>query len=124
VPGTDRAVPTAAFDIVQAAAVVGSAAVLIGVSLMFPAFIRDLRSGNWSAVRRPIVVASTAAIIGCCALIAVAFDDDVAAASVFIASALVSLFAWTRAASVAARRLPRLRAHTNTSLAASARRCS
>jgi hypothetical protein len=111
VPGTDRAIPTAAFDIVQGAAIVGSAAVVIGVALVFPAFIHDLRSGGWTAVRRPIVVASAATVIACCALIAVAVHHDVVAASVFIAAALVSLFAWTHAASVAARRLPRLRAH-------------
>jgi hypothetical protein len=111
VPASGRAVPTTAFDIVQGAAIVGSAAVVIGVALVVPAFMRDLCSGGWTAVRRPIVVASTATVIGCCALIAVALDHDVVAASVFIASALVSLFAWTHAASVAARRLPRLRAH-------------
>ena len=111
VPQADRAIPTAAFDIVQAAAVVGSAAVLGGVALMFPAFVRDLRSGGWPAVRRPIVVATTATTVGCCALIAVALDHGVVAASVFVASALASLFAWTHAAGVAARRLPPLRAH-------------
>jgi len=111
VPGTDRAVPTTAFDIVQAAAIVGSAAVLIGVLLVFPAFLRDLRSGGWATVRRPILAASTATLIGCCALIAVALDHDIVAASVFIASALVSLFAWTHAASIAARRLALSPAH-------------
>jgi hypothetical protein len=111
VPGTDRAVPTAAFDIVQAAAIVGSTAVVIGVVLVFPAFLRDLRSGGWTTVRRPILAASTAALIGCCALIAVAIDHDIVAASFFIGFGIVSLFAWTHAASVAARRLALSPAH-------------
>jgi hypothetical protein len=111
VPGTDRAIPTAAFDTVQAAAIVGSAAVMIGVALVLPAFIRDLRHGGWTVVRRPIVVASTATLAACSALIALALHHDIGAASVFIASALISLFAWTHAASVAARRLPLPPAH-------------
>ena len=110
VPGGARAVPTAAFDVVQAAAAAGTAAVLIGVALALPAFLRDVRSGGWTAVRRPILIASAAAAVAGGALVAVAAEHDVAAVSVFVASAVVSLFAWTHAATVAARRLPLLRA--------------
>jgi hypothetical protein len=111
VPGADRRIPTAAFDTVEAAAVIGSAAVLIGIALIFRASVRDLGRSGWIAVRRPIVVASTVTLIGGSALIALSLDHDIVAASVFIAFALLSLFAWTHAASVTARRLPVLRFH-------------
>jgi hypothetical protein len=120
VPGSDRGIPTAAFDAVQIAAVVGSAAVLAGVALALPAFLRDLRRGGWTATRRPILVASAATTIAAAALIAVALGHDIAAASVFIASAVISLFAWTHAATLAARRLAPLRLHSYLSLAVSA----
>lgn len=121
VPAGDRGVPTAAFDIVQAAALLGSAAVLAAVALAFPACLRDLRSGGWSAVRRPIVFAAGATAIALAALTALAFDrNERAAAWVFVAFALVSLFAWTRAATVAARRLAPLRTHNHLALVVSA----
>jgi hypothetical protein len=112
VPSGDRAIPTAAFDIVQAAAAIGSVVVLAGVALALPAFIRDLRSGGWTAVRRPILVASTATAVAAAALVAVALDHDTIAASVFITSALFSLFAWTHAAARATRRLESVPAHS------------
>src|SRR5262249_53002790 len=112
VPIGDRAAPTAAFDTVQAAAAVGSAIVLAGVALALPAFIRDLRSGGWTAVRRPILVASTATVLTGAALVAVALDHDTIAASVFVASPIFSLFAWTHAAARAGRRLKSVRAHS------------
>lgn len=109
VPGTDRAVPTTAFDIVQGAAMVGSTAVLIGVALVLPAFRRDLWSGGWIVMRRPLLFATSVTAIACAALIAVAVGHDVVAVSVFIASALLALVAWTHAATVAARRLTLVR---------------
>jgi hypothetical protein len=112
VPAGDRAVPTAAFDTVQASAAIGSAVVLAGVALALPAFIRDLRSSGWRAVRRPILVASTATVVTAAALVAVALDHDTIAASVFVASAAFSLFAWTHAAARAAQRLEGVRAHS------------
>ena len=112
VPAGDRGVPTAAFDTVQAAAVIGSVAVLAGVALALPAFIRDLRSGGLTAVRRPILIASAATAVATAALVVLAVDHDVVAASVFVAFALISLFAWTHAAAAAARRLEPLRAHS------------
>jgi len=105
VPAGDRFVPTAAFDVVQAAAVVGSTAVLVGVALALPAFVRDLRSGGWRAVRRPVLVASCATVVAAAALLA-------SLPWVFVASAFVALFAWTHAASVAARRRAPLRVHS------------
>ncbi len=112
VPGGARGVPTAAFDTVQVAAVIGSAAILAAVALALPAFVRDLRSGGWATVRRPILIASAATAVAVAALVAVAVDHDIVAASVFVASAVFSLFAWTHAAAVAARRLPPLRLHS------------
>lgn len=109
VPGGDRGIPTAAFDVVQVAAAVGSAAVLAGVALALPAFGRDVRSGGRVAVRRPVLVAAAATIVAAAAL---ALGHTFIAVSVFIAFALFSLFAWTHAAVVAARRLPPMRAHS------------
>jgi hypothetical protein len=116
----DRAVPTAAFETVQAAAVIGSAALLAGVAIALPAFLRDLRSGGWPAVRRPILTAAAATAVAAAALVAVALGHSIGAASVFIALALFSLFAWTHAAAVSARRLPPLRAHSYLALVVSA----
>src|SRR5438552_11718834 len=110
VPAGARGAPTAAFDTVQAAVAVGSAAVLVAVALASPAFLRDLRSGGWTVAHRPILTASAATVLTAAALIALALDHDTVAAVVFVAFALVSLFAWTHAATVAARRLPPLRA--------------
>ena len=112
VPAGARALPTVAFDVVQAAAVIGSAAVLAGVALALPALLRDLRSGGWSTLRRPILIASTATAVAAAALFAVALDHDLIAVSVFVVFALVSLFAWTHAAVLAARRQPQVPAHT------------
>ncbi|MGH2908417.1 MAG: hypothetical protein ACRDK8_03870, partial [Solirubrobacteraceae bacterium] len=105
-------VPTAAFDTVQAAAAIGSGAVLAAVARALPLFVRDLRGGGWRAVRRPIVVAATGAVVAAGALVALALHHGVGAASVFIAFAVFSLFAWTRAAALAARRLQHMRAHS------------
>lgn len=111
VPRGSRGVPTAAFDVAQVAAAVGSAVVLVGVAVALPAFVRDLRRGGWTAVRRPILLASAATTIAAAALVVLAFGHDVAAAFVFVAFALCSLVAWTHAAVVAARRLEPLRVH-------------
>jgi len=116
VPAGDRAVPTVAFDVVQAAAVLGTVAVLAAVALALPAFLRDLRTGGWPALRRPLLTATAATAVAIGDLAAVALDHDLVAAVVFVAFALVSLFAWTHAAAVAARRLPPVRAHSHLAL--------
>ncbi len=120
VPRADRGLPAAAFHAVQFSAVVGSAAVLTGVALALPGFLFDLRSGGWTAVRRPILVASGTTLGAAAALVSIAFGHDVTASLVFVAFALFSLFAWTHAAVVTARRLPPLRAHFYLALVASA----
>lgn len=106
VPAGGRAGATAAFDAVQVAAVIGSVAVLAAVAFALPAFLRDLRTGGWIVLRRPILAASAATVVAACALVALALDHDVVAASVFVVFAVVALFAWTHAAAAAARRLP------------------
>jgi hypothetical protein len=120
VPSGGRAVPTAAFDIVQGAAVIGSVAVLAGVAIALPAFLRDLRGEGWAAVRRPILVASASTAGAAVALVAVGLGHSIGAVSTFVALALFSLFAWTHAAAVSARRLPALRAHSYLALVVSA----
>lgn len=107
-----RALPAAAFDAVQAAAAIGSAAVLLGVALALPAFVRDLRSGGWDALRRPLLFASAATVVACGSLLALSQSHDAVSASVFVVSAFCSLFGWTHAATAAARRLTPHRAHT------------
>ena len=120
IPAGDRAVPTVAFDVVQAAAVIGSAAVLVAVALALPAFLRDLRRGGWSTLRRPILCASFATVVAAAALVTVALDHDLVAASVFVVFAVVSLFAWTHAAALAAGRLPEVPAHAYLTLTVAA----
>jgi hypothetical protein len=120
VPAGVRTVPTIAFDVVQAAAAIGSAAVLVGVGLALPAFVRDVRGGGWPAVRRPILVAAAATVFAAGALVAVAVAHDVVAASAFVAFAACSLFAWTRAAVLAARRLEQPRAPVGLALTVAA----
>lgn len=118
VPG-DRAVPTVAFDAVRVAAAIGSAAVLAGIALALPAFARDLR-GGWNVMRRAILVASAATAVAVGSLVAVALDHGVVAASIFVSSAVVSLFAWTHAAATAARRLPPQAVHARLALVVTA----
>jgi hypothetical protein len=112
VPGSGQGVPTAAFDTVQFAAAIGSIAVVAGVASSLPSFLSDLRSGGWTVLRRPILLASAATAIAAAALGAVALDHDIVAASAFILFALSSLLAWTNAATAAARRLEPLRIHS------------
>jgi hypothetical protein len=105
VPRGERSVPTVAFDAVQLAGILGSAAVLGAVALALPAFLRDLRTGGWDALRRPIHTAIGGTVIAVSALIALASSHSLGAALLFIASALFSLIAWTHAATLAAERL-------------------
>ena len=120
VPGGDRGFPTAAFDTVQVAAVIGSLAVLAAVALALPAFLRDLRKEGWTALRRPLLTAATGTVAAGGALIAVALGHDLVAVSAFIAFALFSLFAWTHAAVLAARRQEQQRAHSYLALTTTA----
>ena len=120
VPGSDRAVPKAAFDIVQVAAVIGSAGILIGVALALPAFLRDLGSGGWAAVRRPILVASASTVAAGAALVTVALRTRRRRCNGLRRLRVFSLLAWTHAATVAAQRLAPLRVHSYLALAVSA----
>jgi hypothetical protein len=113
VPGGDRGIPTASFDTVVVAAVIGSAAVLSAVALALPAFFRDLRDTGWAELRWPLLAAAAGTAIAAASLGAVALDHDIVAGSIFVSSAFFSLFAWTSAAARAARRLPIRRAHSH-----------
>jgi hypothetical protein len=56
----DRLVPTDAYDTVQTAAAVGSVIVAVAALGAFPPFVRLLRAGGWSRVRRPVTLAAAA----------------------------------------------------------------
>jgi hypothetical protein len=120
VPGGSRTIPAATFDTVQTAAAIGTAAVLAGVGLALPAFLRDLRSGGWAVLRRPIVIASSGTAGAAAALVALGQGHGVGAAAVFIVAAVFSLFAWTRAAAIAARRLDQQRVQSYLALTVTA----
>lgn len=56
-PAGQRTLPTAAFDGLVVAAVVGSLLVALGVAAALPGLVRLLRRGDWPAIRLPILVA-------------------------------------------------------------------
>ncbi len=56
-PAASRAVPQAAFLVVQALAGTGAILVLVGALAAFPAFVRFLRAGRWPNVRRQVLLA-------------------------------------------------------------------
>jgi hypothetical protein len=120
VPGSDRALPTTAFDTVQGAAMIGSAAVLLAVALALPGLLHDLRHGGWPVLRRPVLIAAAASCITAAGLLTVSLSHDLVVAVVFLVFATFSLFAWTHAAAVAARRLPPHRTHTYLAMVVSA----
>jgi len=47
----DRALPSHAFDVVEVAAAIAGAVVVLGVGLLLPAFVRLIRAGGWSGIR-------------------------------------------------------------------------
>jgi hypothetical protein len=53
-PAASREVPALAFDVLVAAALVGSAATLLGIACAVPALRALLVSGGWPELRRPI----------------------------------------------------------------------
>ncbi|MBV8479840.1 MAG: hypothetical protein JOY72_05995 [Actinobacteria bacterium] len=111
-PSGHLATPTVAFDTVQVAAVIGSAAVLAGVALALPAFVRDLRRGGWTALRRPLLAAASGTIVAAASLLVLSHDHALAVGVVFVLSAIFALFASTHAAVAAARRLPSQRVYS------------
>ncbi len=110
VAADQRALPTVAFDVVQSAAVIGTAAILVGVALTLPALLRDLQRGGWATLRRPTLFAAAATAIAAVGLVGLALDHDILAVSVFVVFAVASLFAWTHVAALATRRLQLTRA--------------
>jgi hypothetical protein len=60
-PSSHRALPTIAFDAVGGAGALGVVLVLSAAAVVFPSFVRFLRAGGWSAVRRPLLGSLAAA---------------------------------------------------------------
>jgi hypothetical protein len=54
-PAPDRGVPGTGYSVVLWAGTVGGLVVLVSLLLALPAFVRHVRDGGWSAVRRPIL---------------------------------------------------------------------
>jgi hypothetical protein len=52
-PGSRRALPAGAFDALRVAGVLGTALLAAGMLLALPRLVALLRSGGWSALRRP-----------------------------------------------------------------------
>ena len=68
----DRALPTAAFDTVQSAGLVGAFILVVAALLALPSFWRHVRSGGWADIRRPFwraVAASVAVAVATTALV-------------------------------------------------------
>jgi hypothetical protein len=53
----------AAFTGVLAAAVAGAAVIVVAVAVVLPAFVRHLRAGGWSDLRRPILGAAAVTLV-------------------------------------------------------------
>ncbi len=62
-PAADRAVPQAAYDVVQAAAALGAAVLAMAALAALPSFVRRLRSGGWTELRGPVVTAVAACVL-------------------------------------------------------------
>jgi hypothetical protein len=63
VPAGSRALATRSFDVVQFLAVAGGLLVIAGAAVALPAFIRFVRDGGWSAIRRHVYRAVAATVI-------------------------------------------------------------
>ncbi|MBF6555762.1 MAG: hypothetical protein IVW52_06230 [Acidimicrobiales bacterium] len=59
-PPADRRLPAAAFAAVQGAALAGAVLILVGAAAALPAFVRSMRRGGWSPIRRPVLRAVAA----------------------------------------------------------------
>src|SRR5262249_57216521 len=111
--------PQAAFDVLLAAAGIGSVLVLVGVAVALPRLAALVRGGGWGQIRRPILVAAVLTALAAAATAGLAAwahslapgsrnGGDPAYGAAFVAwLALcgVCLFAWVAAAAAAARRL-------------------
>ena len=71
-PSGVRVLPTAAFDCLLAAAVAGSALVVLAVGLALPRLVALLRDGGWPGIRRPILRACGLSLTGLVATAALA----------------------------------------------------
>ena len=118
-PDESRSVAAAAFNIMLLTSELGTVAVLFGIGVALPAFVRFLRSGGWAAIRRPVlraavVTAATLVVSGGLVLWARQISDtqrngsDWVYSTGFVLWALfvfASIGLWTIAAVAAARRI-------------------
>ncbi|HEX4218771.1 MAG TPA: hypothetical protein VHZ02_10410 [Acidimicrobiales bacterium] len=75
VPARTASLPSAAYDAVMATAIIGGLAVLAGVVIAVPAFLRFLKAGGWPSIRGHVGRASIATLVAAAdtvALVAVA----------------------------------------------------
>ena len=118
-PAARQALPAAAFDVLLAAAGVGSALVLLAVATSLPRLAALIRGGGWAEIRRPILraavlsLATVGATFGLGAWAhslssAARNGGNAAYVGVFLAWVALfaaCLFAWAAAAAATARRL-------------------
>jgi len=69
VPNGARPLSTAAYDAVFVAAMVGVVVVACGAAVVLSSFVRFVRDGGWTTVRRPVVRAFVASVIACGSMI-------------------------------------------------------
>jgi hypothetical protein len=114
-----RGVPSAAYDVLVAAAVVGSVLVVAGIVLALPALLRFLREGGWPLVRDQVAAAAVLTILAAGSLAGLAAwahtltapqrnGSDPAYSGLGAATLLLllgSLALWTAAAVACVRRL-------------------
>jgi hypothetical protein len=118
-PTAKQGLPAAAFDVLIAAAAVGSGLVLLGVAVSLPRLAALIRRGGWAQIRRPIVRAAVLSLL----LVAATFGlaawahsltpaarngHNAVYSAVFIAWIVLfaaCLLAWAAAAAATARQL-------------------
>ncbi|HVA05979.1 MAG TPA: hypothetical protein VNG12_04475, partial [Acidimicrobiales bacterium] len=132
-PIASRPLPQDAFDVVAALGVIGVTLVVLGAIAALPSFVRFLRAGGWSQVRRPVLRAGVLSALTVGAVIPLSAwahhlsqlqrnGGDGLYSAAFVAWALVAagtLAQWTVAGVMAARRidLPRRVLHVEVLLA-------
>ncbi len=118
-PAAKQGLPSAAFDVLVAAAGAGSLLVLAGVAAALPPLVALIRGGGWAEIRRPVLRAVALTVLTVAAAAALGLwahsltpaqrnGGDVAYSGAFVAWALLGaacLLAWAAAAAATARRL-------------------
>lgn len=118
-PVASRPLPQGAFDILAALGVIGVTLVVLGAIAALPAFVRFLRDGGWSSIRRHVLRAAVLTVVTIGAVIPLSawahhLNDvqrnggDNPYVGAFVAWALLvaaTMAQWTAAGVVAARRI-------------------